>query len=421
MKLLFLNTSERNGGAAVAANRLMHALQNANVEVKMLVRDKTTNDPSVVSLNDSFVKRKINFIRFVWERLVIFICNHFNRKDLFKVSIANTGTDISKHPLVQEADIIHLHWINQGFLSLEDIRKLTELGKPIVWTMHDMWPCTGICHHAWGCDRFMLSCGQCKFLNSKSDIDLSYRILKEKGFIAKSDIHIVAVSSWLKNLAKKSSLTKNLNTLVIPNVIDTAIFYPTNKKDARLSLSIPTNKRVILMGAARIDDPIKGLDLLQKALDLFTNGYREDILLILFGGMKGNISSLSSFPVEVLYLGSISDMSKIAQLYTAADVTVCPSFYETFGQTITEAMACGCPVVSFDNSGQTDIIDHKVNGYLAKYKDIEDLALGIQWVLDNVDKQSLSNLCVKKVQENYTEKVVAEKYLSLYNSLLEKK
>ncbi|SEF98704.1 Glycosyltransferase involved in cell wall bisynthesis [Parabacteroides chinchillae] len=421
MKLLFLNTSERTGGAAVAANRLMHALQSAGIDVKMLVRDKTTDNCSVVSLNDSFVKRKINFFRFVWERLVIFICNHFNRKDLFKVSIANTGTDISKHPLVQEADIIHLHWINQGFLSLKDIRKLIKLGKPIVWTMHDMWPCTGICHHAWGCDKFMLSCGQCKFLDSKSNIDLSYRILKGKGFIIKSDIHIVAVSSWLKNLAKKSALTKRLNISVIPNVIDTAIFYPTVRKDARLLLSIPMQKRVVLMGAARIDDPIKGLDFLREALGVLSNGCRDDILLVLFGGMKGDISFLSSFPVEVLYLGSISDTQKIARLYAAADVTVCPSFYETFGQTITEAMACGCPVVSFDNSGQTDIIDHKHNGYLAKYKDANDLATGIRWVLDNENKEALSLACAKKVQENYTEKVVAEKYLSLYNSLLERK
>ena len=138
MKVVLLNTSELTGGAAVAANRLMKALRKSGVEASMLVRDRKTDDPHVVSIDDSRMKRRLNFLRFVWERLVILICNLFSRKNLFQVSIANTGTDLSKHPLVQEADVIHLHWINQGFLSLADIRKLINTGKPIVWTLHDL-------------------------------------------------------------------------------------------------------------------------------------------------------------------------------------------------------------------------------------------------------------------------------------------
>jgi hypothetical protein len=116
MKILILSTSERTGGAAVAANRLMHALNKSGQEAKMLVRDKQTDDPNVVSINTNWWKKKINFVRFAYERWVIFLNNRFSRKNLFAVSIANTGTDISDHPLVKEADIIHLHWINQGFL-----------------------------------------------------------------------------------------------------------------------------------------------------------------------------------------------------------------------------------------------------------------------------------------------------------------
>ena len=136
MNILILNTSELTGGAAVAANRLAKALGKSGVEVSMLVRDRKTGDERVTALNDSFWASRWNFIRFVWERLIIFICNHFRRKPLFQVSIANTGTDLSDHPLVKAADVIHLHWINQGFLSLADIRKLALIGKPIVWTMH---------------------------------------------------------------------------------------------------------------------------------------------------------------------------------------------------------------------------------------------------------------------------------------------
>ncbi len=127
MKIVILNTSERTGGAAIAAHRLMKALSKSGHEVHMLVRDRQTDDPRVVSINTGFFTRKINRLRFIWERLVIFAHNRWSKKNLFAVSIANTGTNISRHPLVKEADIIHLHWINQGFLSLKNIRQLLPI------------------------------------------------------------------------------------------------------------------------------------------------------------------------------------------------------------------------------------------------------------------------------------------------------
>lgn len=421
MKILILNTSELTGGAAVAANRLMKALRKSSeVDVRMLVRDKKTNDPDVISLNASFISKKVNFIRFVWERIIIFLCNHFRRDTLFQVSIANTGIDICSHPLVQEADIIHLHWINQGFLSLKDIKKLTQLGKPIVWTMHDMWPCTGICHYSYGCESFMQECGNCLFLNSKKKKDLSYRVFQRKSFLSTSNIHLVTVSSWLKGLAQKSRLTEKLPISVIPNVIDTHIFSFSDKINARKELFLPLDKKIILMGAARINDPIKGFTYLHQALSILKEKNKEassQIVLVLFGAVKGDDSFLQELPVSCVSMGYLGDALKIARLYAAANIVVVPSLYETFGQTLIEAMACGCPAVSFDNSGQTDIIDHLDNGYLAKYKDVEDLAFGIQWALDNYDKPGMAESCIKKVQLHYQESVIAEKYIALYQRL----
>jgi glycosyltransferase involved in cell wall biosynthesis len=420
MKILILNTSERTGGAAVAANRLMQAINKAGHETKMLVRDKQTDDPNVVSINTSQWKTKINFIRFVCERWVIFLHNRFKRNNLFSVSIANTGTDISRHPLVKEADILHLHWINQGFLSLKNIRQLIRSGKPIVWTMHDMWPCTGICHYAWGCMAYMEACGNCSFLQSKKKNDLSFRILKKKQFLSQSNIRIVTVSSWLKDLAEKSVITGKLNISVIPNVIDTSVFSPLDKQTMRSKYSFPQERKIIIMGAAKINDPIKGFKYLQQALRLL-NKTRKDIFLVLFGEVKNESAFLSEIPVEYTYLGVLSEPSRIAQLYASADVTVVPSYYETFGQTLIESMACGCPTVSFNNSGQTDIVEHKVNGYLATFQDVNDLAAGIEWVLENTEKLNLSEACVKKVKENYSESVVADKYIALYTNLLNNK
>ena len=157
MRILLINTSDRTGGAAVAANRLLKALQKKGIIANMLVRDKVTQDTSVVSINTSVIKKLINRIRFVWERLVIFLCNHLSKENLFQVSIANTGTDILHSALVKEADVIHIHWINQGMLSLSDIKRLIDSGKPVVWTLHDMWPATGVCHYAGLCDQYRSS------------------------------------------------------------------------------------------------------------------------------------------------------------------------------------------------------------------------------------------------------------------------
>jgi glycosyltransferase involved in cell wall biosynthesis len=418
MKILFLSTFDSAGGAAIAADRLCSALRKAGIGVSMLVRDKGTGNPYVIPIQVSWFSRRVNFFRFAWERLIIFLTNRYNRKNLFQVSIANTGTDISKYPLVKEADIIHLHWINQGLLSLADIRKLTRLGKPVVWTMHDMWPCTGICHHAWECDNFKDTCGKCPFLRSKKKNDLSCRIQKKKQFLSKSTIQIVTVSSWLKRMAEKSSLIRGLRITTIPNIVDTSVFSPVyDKHTVREQFSFPQTKKIILMGAVKINDPIKGFDRLQQALQILSEK-REDIFLVLFGEIKNSPSFLSAIPVEYVSMGRLSDVSMIARLYAAADVTVVPSSYETFGQTLIESMACGCPVVSFNNSGQTDIINHKINGYLAKYKDADDLATGIEWVLENTERLGLSEACVKKVKENYSEPVVAGKYIMLYTALL---
>jgi glycosyltransferase involved in cell wall biosynthesis len=415
MKVLILSTSE----LGIAPNRIYKALQRNHIDVKMLVRDKISDDINVSSINMSWIIKKINFLRFVWERFVILLNNHFNRSNLFKVSIANTGTNISHHPLVKEADIIHLHWINQGFLSLKDIKALVKTGKPVVWTMHDMWPCTGICHYSWSCEKFMKECSCCPSLHSCQHKDLSYRIFQAKRFISESGIYIVTVSSWLKNMAEKSAITKKLKKFVIPNVIDLTIFHPSDKYTVRKNLSLPIDKKIVLMGALNLNDPVKGFIFLKKAMHKI-HSENKDVVLVLFGSIKEqDILNDISFPI--IQMGLINDTSHLVWLYVAADVNVVPSYYETFGQTITEAMACGCPSVSFNNSGQTDIIDHKINGYLAEYKNPDDLAAGIEWVLENTDKSDFADACVKKVKENYSESVVANKYIALYTHLLNNK
>ena len=251
MKVLLLNTSERTGGAAVASNRLMRALQKQGIEVKMLVRDKQTNNESVISINSSVIKQKLNWIRFVWERFVIFICNCFSRKNLFQVSIANTGTDITKLSAFRNADIIHLHWINQGFLSLSDLKKIIDSGKPIVWTMHDLWSATSICHYPGECLKYQKHCQECPML-SHPVWDLSHQTFKQKEKLNWAKVHFVGCSRWITHLGMQSVLLQSAKFHSIPNALP-ASFSPTNKCIARQAFGLPANKFLILFGAADWD------------------------------------------------------------------------------------------------------------------------------------------------------------------------
>jgi glycosyltransferase involved in cell wall biosynthesis len=416
MKILILNTSEDRGGAAVAAKRLFCALQKEGIDVSLLVRDKATDNSNVVSINTSPLKKKINYLRFVWERFIIFLCNQCRRQNLFQVSIANTGTDISRHPLAREADIIHLHWINQGFLSLKDIEKLLKLGKPVVWTMHDMWTCTGICHYSGDCEFYQSQCQSCFFLSSSKGNDLSSKIfLKKKRVFENADLRFAGCSDWLSMRAGKSGILNGKQIQTIPNPLNTSIYYPANNRtQARARWGFPLNKKLLLFGALNISDKRKGMDYLVEASHFL--GKRSDIEIIAFGEAKSRITSL--FPIPVLFTGYLSDERDINALYNMADVFVIPSLEENLPNTIMEAMACGTPCVGFNTGGIPEMIDHKKNGYVAEYKNAEDLAAGIEWVLENVEALNLSEACVRKVQENYAEQAVVKRYISLYSDAL---
>lgn len=417
MRVLIINTSERTGGAAVAANRLTEALNNHGVKAKMLVRDKQSDSITTASLPPSWRLRW----NFLWERFVIWVHNGFSRKNLFAVSIANSGTDITRLPEFREADIIHLHWVNQGMLSLKGIQKILASGKPVVWTMHDMWPCTGICHHARECEGFHDECGQCWLLRFPKDKDLSRKVfLKKQQVYAKGELHMVAVSHWLQQQVQRSALTRELSSSVIPNTLSLQKFYIQEKAQARHQLGLPANKRIILFGAARIDDPIKGFPTLLEAIDhLLKNGChkKEELHLVLFGKIKFTDEVLPHIPIEYTDLGWVDDPDKLSAIYSAADTTVNASLYETFGQTLIEAQACGCLPVSFGNSGQADIIRHRENGYLAQAYSVEDLAEGIHWALTEGKEQVSPETMRSEVIHRYAGDVVADQYIRLYEKL----
>ena len=417
MRVLIVNTSEREGGAAVAANRLMDALNNNGVKAKMLVRDKETDNITVVGLKGGLLQR----FRFLWERWCVYYHLHFKRDHLFDLDMANTGFDITKLPEFKEADVIHLAWINQGFLSLKDIRKIINSGKAVLWTMHGLWAATGICHFTFGCEAYKGQCHNCFYLpRGGKSADLSTRVFnKKKKVYYNSGIHFVACSKWLGNSARQSSLLTGLQLSVIPNPIDTHVFCPKDKRVARLHSTLPEDKRIILFVSQRVTMERKGMAYFIKAISLLAERYlemKENTVIAILGGRADEVVSqlaLPSFP-----LGYVKNERQLVDIYNSADVFVIPSLDENLPNTIMESMACGVPSVGFKVGGIPEMIDHQKNGYVASYKDADDLAAGIHWVLGEADKEELKRQCVQKVMSCYSQRSVAMKYVEVYNQAL---
>ena len=411
MRVLIVNTSERTGGAAVAANRLMEALNNNGVKAKMLVRDKETDHLTVAGLPSSW-RHQWNFL---WERFVIWLHLHLRREHLFEIDIANAGTDITNLPEVQEADVIHLHWVNQGMLSLKGIRKILTSGKPVVWTMHDIWPATAVCHYSRGCEQYHSQCNKCPLLPGDS---LAKQVWNRKEqLLGGQRITYVCCSNWLADEARKSALLKEQRIVSIPNAIDTRLFRPLDKQQARQTMELPIDRRIILFVSQRVTDPRKGISYFVEAVRRLVQQYpemKENTGVAILGGHAEEVASqlaLPSYP-----LGYVSNPSRIVSVYNAADVFVLPSLEDNLPNTIMEAMACGVPCVGFRVGGIPEMIRHQENGYVAKECDADDLAQGIRYVLADADYETLSHECLHQVAQKYSQQSVANRYIEEYQN-----
>lgn len=412
MRVLLVNTSELIGGAAIAASRLTDVLNRHGVEARLLVRDRQTSRAATLRLPQRLRLRAA----FLWERLRIWMVNGFRREGLWSVDSACCGVDITSLPAFREADLIHLHWVNQGLLSMAQIEKILGSGKPVVWTMHDMWPCTAVCHHARDCRHFHTHCHDCPQLLRPAAHDLSWQVFsaKERAY-ARAKINFVACSQWLAGEARKSALLQQHTICSIPNTYDSALFHPASQAEARRRLGLPAQVPLLLFACQKVTNSRKGLDILFEALQspLLAQA-SADLHLVVVGEMAEGLQRQLPFPVHAIgYLSAEADM---AALYQAASVFVTPSLEENLPNTIMEAMASGTPCVGFSIGGIPEMIDHLANGYVARYRDIDDLAQGIRYVLEN--RERLSRNAVGKAVATWNEETVARQYISLYQSLI---
>lgn len=411
MQILHLSTSDVEHGAARAAYRLHQGLKQIKVNSQMLVRAKFTIDRSVIAEQSFLTKLGPplgNFpLRFYSQR----------NKKLFSVQWLNDA--IAERVIQLNPDVVNLHWICNGFMQIETLAKIS---KPLVWTLHDMWPFTGGCHYTESCDRYETKCGSCPQLNSNRAGDLSQWVWRRK---AKSwqnlNLTIVSPSRWLAKQAQSSSVFKSCPIQVIPHGLDLDKYKPVSQITARELLDLPLDKKLILFGASpgTTADPRKGLQFLEPAIArLRQQANSQDIELVIFGAIEPTKPVNLNFPVH--YLGQFHDDISLALVYSAADVMVAPSMQEAFGQTASESLSCGTPVVAFDTTGLKDIVDHQVNGYLARPFVVEDLAEGIAWILAKSDRTSqLRHQARLKAEQAFSLELQAKRYLALYEQLIE--
>ena len=412
MKILLLNTNDMSGGAAIAAYRLLKGLQQNNVQAKILVQSKKSDDYSIIG-PETKLEKAVGKLRPILDSISI---RFYKQRKKVIFSPAILPNNISKKVKDINPDIVHLHWIASGFIKIESLAKIN---KPIVWTLHDMWAFTGGCHYNEECEKYKENCGYCPILCSNKKNDLSYKIWKRKEKTFRNlNLTVVTPSTWLGECAKKSSLFYKTRVEVIPNGIDLNRFKPIDKNIAKDILCLPKDKKLILFGAiSALSDKRKGFSLLKGALKKYSSKENKDIELIIFGSSRPRDEENLGF--KTYYLGQLNDEISLALVYSAADAMIVPSIQDNLPNTVMESLACGTPVVAFDVGGISDMIDHKKNGYLAKPFDTGDLAFGIKWVLEEDKKwKQLSHNAREKVVNQFDIVKVAKRYEDLYEDIL---
>nr|WP_246141949.1 glycosyltransferase family 4 protein [Hyella patelloides] len=415
LKVLLINSSDSKGGAARAAYRLHQGFQLIEVDSQMLVQVKNTSDRLIIgSPAQSGIGKARTGLKLTLDRLPLKLYPNGGKSN-YSLHWLPDKTDSQVAQLAP--DIINLHWVSAGYLKIETVAKFKQ---PIVWTLHDMWAFTGGCHYNQECERYIDNCGSCPQLGSKRDGDLSRWVWNRKNKAWKNlNLTVVTPSVWLAKCAQESSLFGGCRVEVIPNSVDTDVYRPIDKKVARDLLKLPQDKQLILfLSLKATSDKRKGFHFLQPALQKLSQaGWKDKLELMVVGASRPE--EPPEFGFESHYLGTLNDDLTLTLAYSAADVFIVTSVQDNLPNTVMEAISCGTPCVAFNIGGMPDMIEHQLNGYLAQPYQIDDLAQGIVWTLENEQRyQKLADYARHKAETEFGLKTQGSRYLSLFKEIL---
>ncbi len=421
--VLQINTYGISGGAGKAAYRLHNGLLRSGQRSHYLVKDIENTVPTIVRAD-----RDRNFeLNLRTDHLINKYYIWFNRTGLSNTyfSFSYPGYDLSAHDLVRNADIINLHWV-EDFLSPVSLNAIFALNKPVVWTLHDQKPFTGGCHYSAGCRRYDGFCSECPQLR-EDPFGLPKAVLQDKHELFKgADLTIVTPSRWLACEAAESSLFRENRIECIPNAVETDIYYPVDKKYAKMRLGLDPSILTIMFGSADAVEQRKGLKSLIKAIhlcmknDTFADFAKMNKVLIVCAGKMDE--SIRELPVPVRDFGFVNNDEELSRIYSASDFFVLPSYEDNLPNTMLEAMACGTPVIAFDIGGMPDVVVDDVNGRLvALQEDAGGLAKAIVALAFDAEKRSaMSKQCSSLIRKSFKLKDQANNYCRLYVDLLQK-
>ncbi len=422
MRILHFSTEDITGGAAKAAYRLHSTLREAGHQSRMVVLHKKSEDDSVIQLPPaeprpwaSRFERLRNHIPGL--RRIRPVANYtFNFDPEPQANFQSLLTSQAEPP-----EILCLHWIN-GFLNVKAIRQLYDRFRcPIVWVMADQEPLTGGCHYSFGCEGFKLECGNCPQLIPSNATDHSHAVWqRKKELLSDLPICFVAPTSWGRERLKQSSLFRHHRCELIPYPIDPQIFRPFDRSVARDLLHLPHDKKIIFFGATYLEDRRKGMSQLLDSLHLVASQTPsqkiKDDMYLLVAGLNGK-QLMGDLPFEGKYVGHVQDELALALAYQAANIFLCPSLEDAGPMMVPEAMMCGTPVVAFNTGGAPDLIVSGETGYLANLADTGDFAHGILALLEADNGLAVCDAAHLKAKERHLPSSIAQKHLSLYQSL----
>jgi glycosyltransferase involved in cell wall biosynthesis len=418
LKVVHLNTYDGNGGAGRACLRLSDALKANGVDSKVLVYYKFGQNPKIDTFSKNIFTKARAIFNIMAER---YLAKLFVKAVKTPFSLQWFGKSIVNHPELKSADIIHLHWVNHGFLSPKFLAELDELEKPIVWTFHDSNAFTGGCHVRYSCEHFHRQCGDCPILRLSGKNDISHKnwLRKQKAY-SELNFHIVAPSNWMANSVKQSSLLGVRKISVIPNTLEIDVFKPYVKAEAKKILKIPAHHFVLMSGfMPSKNDKHKGTQYLIDALNELAARPEipnEQIELVIFGNKDEK--NAPDFPFKTTFLGHVSKDDHLAKCYAAADAFITPSLEDNLPNTVMESLACATPVIAFKTGGIPDMVIHLKNGYLANYESATDLADGIEWLFLHEDKEAVQKEARRTILNHFAPALIADEHEELYQSLL---
>ncbi len=399
MNILQINTSDTRGGAGKVAYLLKNELAKMGHQTSFLVSRKYSEDDDV-----KLIRPYSNLRRRILKKLSYYLANDL---DLFP------SGNILRMQEFKNADIIHCHNLHTNYFNLNLMRKISAV-KPVIWTFHDMWPITAHCAHAFDGELKKNGFFTCPSLDIYPPIawhNERYLEKRKREIYQRSNFYIVTPSKWLADKVSQSVL-RDKSISVIYNGVDTDIFRPYPKSLCRKDLGLPQDKKIVLIVAKKGKlNPWKGGNYAESVKEFFADNPNH--YFINLGGIENKTEA------NARIVSYVSDPEILAKFYSAADILLYPSIADNCPLVILEAIACGLPAVSFNTGGIPELIEHKKTGYIAAYRDSEDLKNGLELMLrlSPEELKKMSDISRENAVVKFNIKIMAGKYAALYQSV----